>query len=61
MERADPLLIHRILSEGVKLLDVGDEEERLSSKLQAIYPTLREDPEVDDELLSRRLNEVLKM
>ena len=72
LERADPLLIHRILSEGVKLLDVGDEEERLSSRLQAIYPTLREelrcsrelwlreDPEVDEELLSRRLDEVLR-
>jgi len=42
-ERADP---HRILSKGVKLLDVGDEEERPSSRLQAIYPTLREDPEM---------------
>ena len=72
LRKADLSLAYRVITEGVKLLDRGGAGLELVREVALAYPSVREefrlaarlwleeDPEIDEEVLLRRLDEVLR-
>ena len=72
LRRTDLPLAYRVITEGVKLMDRGGASLELVREVALAYPSVREelrlaarlwleeDPEIDEELLLRRLDEVLR-
>jgi len=72
LRKADLSLAYRVITEGVKLLDRGGAGLELVREVALAYPSVREelrlaarlwleeDPEIDEEALLRRLDEVLR-
>ena len=72
LRKADLSLAYRVVGEGVKLVDRGGVNLELVREVALAYPSVREelrlaarlwleeDPEIDEEVLLRRLDEVLR-